>query len=174
MRNTSFLLMAFQPSRMYLWGCLWLFQARETRFCTCVLAFLSACSWPSFVPKKSPLAIYLFFGDKHCVLLLHMAHATSAKEQLQYHTFTWIFHKNDRGQSVHCPGHLRLHGGLTATFSVLAIFKTPLSKAAYIFSKKKNVCLKHWFFNFFFNHHLKTALKSVITYFQLFAQDLFS
>lgn len=41
MRNTTFLLMAFQPSRKYLWGCLWLFQARETRFCTCVLAFLS-------------------------------------------------------------------------------------------------------------------------------------
>lgn len=52
-------------------------------------------------------------------------------------------------------------------------FKRPCLKQ-HTYFQKKNVCLKHWFFNFFFNHHLKTALKSVITYFQLFAQDLFS
>ena len=112
----------FSRAKCSSWSCLWLLQARETCFCTCVLAVLSECTRPSFVPKKSSLAIYLFFGDKHCVLLLHMAHATSAKEQLHYHTFTRIFHKNDWGQSVHCPGHLPLHGGLTVTFSVLVIF----------------------------------------------------
>lgn len=53
-------------------------------------------------------------------------------------------------------------------------FKRPCLKQHTYFQKKKNVCLKHWFFNFFFNRHLKTALKSVITYFQLFAQNLFS
>lgn len=52
-------------------------------------------------------------------------------------------------------------------------FKCPCLKQHTYFFLKKKVCLKHWCFNFI-NHHLKTALKSVITYFQLFAQDLFS
>lgn len=36
MRNTTFLLMAFRQAKCTSWSCLWLLQAKETWFCTCL------------------------------------------------------------------------------------------------------------------------------------------
>lgn len=152
MRNTTFFLMAFQPSQTHLLKLLVAAPGKGNMFlylCPCRFVRVSS---PSFVPKKSSLAIYLWgqcsLGTSavfYCsIWRMRLQQRSSYTTTLSHEFSTRTIEGN---HFVAWVTSLCMEDLLWLSLHRWS-FKHPCLKQ-HTYFQKKNVCLKQWFFNFF-------------------------